>query len=86
MDNHRIKVHYGDITKQPFYKSYMGLTRPFRAMNSKGRIVHIDEEGWDGNATPTHAILMMTSGRYEAFVGHEGNVLWVDNIRLVYDD
>ncbi|MBO5553590.1 MAG: PCMD domain-containing protein [Paludibacteraceae bacterium] len=86
VDNHRIKVHYGDITKQPFYKSYMGLTRPFRAMNSKGKIVYIDEEGWDGNATPTHAILMMTSGRYEAFVGHEGNVLWVDNIRLVYDD
>ena len=86
VENHRLKIHYGDITKQPFYKSYMGFVRQFRAMNSKGKMVHIDEEGWDGDATPTHAVLMMTSGRYEAFVGHEGNVLWVDNVKLVYDN
>lgn len=86
VNNHRIKVHYGDISKEPWYKSYMGFCKPFRAANSKGKLVHVDEEGWDGDATPTHAVLMMTSSKYEAFVGHEGNTLWIDNVRLVYDN
>lgn len=85
VDNYRLKVHYGDYSKQPGYQSYMGFCKPFRARNSQGKLVHIDEEGWDGNATPTHAILMITSGKYEAFVGHDGNTLWIDNVRLVYD-
>lgn len=86
VDNHRVKIHYGDITKEAFYKSYMGFVKPFRSVNSKGKNVPVAEEGWDGNATPTHAVLMMTSSKYEAFTGHEGNTLWIDNVRLVYDE
>lgn len=81
-----IPVHYGDITCQPWFQPYMGLnTKPMRAMNSKGKITYINEEGWDGSLEPTHAILMLTGGCYEAFVGYDGNTLWVDNVRLVYD-
>ncbi len=83
---HRIEVKYGDITKNADYKSYMGLERPMRAMNSKGKIVPIQEEGWAPvGTTPTHAILVLTSGCYSAFHGHDGNAMWVDNVKLVYD-
>lgn len=87
VNNHRLEVHYGDITKQPYYQEYMGLNRPCRAKNSKGKIVPIQEEGWaSADTQPTHAILFMSSGIYEAFYGHEGNVFWIDNVNLVYDE
>jgi hypothetical protein len=81
----RVPIHYGNITKQSWYKSYMGFKGLMRAKNSKGKIVPIKEEGWDGNKQPTHMVIMLTSGCYEAFVCHAGNVLWVDNIKLVYE-
>ncbi len=84
-NGHRVKVHYGDITKEPWYKPYMGFNTNERAMNSKGKIVPVQEEGWDGSLQPTHVVIMLTAGCYEAFVGHAGNVLWVDNVGLVYD-
>lgn len=87
VNNHRIEVKYGDFTNDSTYKDYMGFVRPCRAMNSKGEIVYINEEGWaDADETPTHAILMLTSGCYNAFHGHDGNVMWVDNVALVYED
>ncbi len=84
-NDHEIPFYYGDITKQPYFKSYMGLASTMRAINSKGKIVPIIEEGWAPKGTkPTHMIINLTSGCYEAFVGHEGNTVWVDNIRLKY--
>ena len=53
-------------------------------MNSKGKIVPIQEEGWDATLEPTHIVIMLTAGKCEAFVGQDGNVLWVDNVRLAY--
>lgn len=85
-NNHRIPFRYGDISKQPDYKPYEGLTTRFKALNSKGKPTTILEEGWEENGEPTHMIMMLTSGCYEAFVGHVGNTLWVDNVRLVYDE
>lgn len=84
-NGHRVKVHYGDITKEPWYKPYMGFNVNERAMNSKGKIVPVQEEGWNDSLQPTHMVIMLTAGCYEAFVGHAGNVLWVDNVGLVYD-
>ena len=85
VNNHRIPIRWGDISKQPGYKEYEGLNgHKFKAMNSKGKMRTIVEEGWS-DEEPTHMILFLTSSRYEAFVGHEGNTLWVDNVRLVYD-
>ncbi len=82
---HRVPIYYGDITKEKWYCPYMGFKSIERAMNSKGKMVPIQEEGWDATKSVTHMVIMLTSGRYEAFVGHEGNVLWVDNVALVYD-
>lgn len=84
-NDQRIPFRYGDISGAPDFKPYMGLTTRFKANNSKGKPVTIREEGW-GDGEPTHMILMLTSSCYEAFVAHIGNTLWVDNIRLVYDE
>ena len=86
VNDHRIPIHWGDIRRLPNYEDYMGLNcKAFKARNSQGRMVTIKEEGYSLNE-PTHIIIMLTSGKYEAFVGHEGNTLWIDNIRLVYND
>lgn len=87
VNGHRIPVWYGDITGRAEYKDYMGLKDLFRATNSKGVITPVVEESWAAaDAVPTHAILMITSGCYPAFYGHDGNVMWVDNVGLIYND
>lgn len=83
-NGHRIEVHYGDITKEPFYKPYMGLKSEMYTMNSKGKMVNFIEEGWDGTKTPTHMHINFSAGSQEPFVGREGNTLWVDNVMLEY--
>ncbi|MCQ2360058.1 MAG: PCMD domain-containing protein [Paludibacteraceae bacterium] len=84
-NNHRVEIHYGDITKTDYYKDYMCLNGPYRALNSKGEVTPIIEDGW-GNAddTPTHIIIMLTAGNQGAFIGTLGNTLWVDNVKLEY--
>lgn len=81
---HQLKIHYGDITKQSFYKPYMGLlsgSKAYYAKNSKGKLVPVQEEGWAGpNETPTHVLVMCSSSCGEPFVGTEGLTLYVDNI------
>ena len=85
LNDHEIPFHYGDITKSSFFRSYMALGSTMRALNSKGKIVTIQEEGWAPAGTiPTHMIINLTSGCHEAFVGHEGNTVWVDNVRMKY--
>ena len=87
-NDYRVNIHYGDITHKPFYRKYMGLFPDggqFKARNSKGKMVKIEEVGWaDDSEQPTHIILMITAGCYPAFYGAIGNALWVDNVRLVY--
>ena len=65
-NGHEITIHYGDITKEPFYKEYMGLkTDPvfaYHTTNSKGKNVMIMEDGW---AEPgTEPISPVLAGRY----------------------
>lgn len=82
----RIPIRWGDITQQPGFKDYEGLNATeYRAINKAGKNVTITETGY-GLEEPTHVIIMLSSGHYEAFVGHEGNTLWVDNIRWVYEE
>ncbi len=84
VNEHRIPIRYGDITQQPNYQDYEGLNMHlFRAKNSKGDMVRVQEVGYS-DAEPTHMVLMISSGCYEAFIGHDGNVFWVDNVALVY--
>ena len=88
-NGHRLEIKYGDITGQPGYQSYMGLIstkdRAYYARNSKGKMVPVIEEKWDdANATPTHVLLMASSGCGTAYTGIVGMVLWVDNFAFVY--
>lgn len=81
---HQLPIHYGDITKQPFYKSWMGLLdgdKAYYARNSKGKLVPVHEVGWDDpDATPTHVLMMASSSCGEPFIGTEGLTLYIDNI------
>lgn len=82
--NHVLPIHYGDITKESFYKPYMGLLngeKAYYAKNSKGKLVPVEEEGWaPADATPTHVLVMCSSSCGTPFVGTEGLTLYVDNI------
>lgn len=82
--NHQLPIHYGDITKESFYKPYMGLLngdKAYYAHNSKGKLVPVQEEGWaPADATPTHVLVMCSSSCGTPFVGTEGLTLYVDNI------
>ncbi len=88
VNNARFEIHYGDITKQSFYRSYMGLTTGSfvrYAKNSKGKMVKVQEVGWgSADETPTHLVLQFDSSHGGAYVGSEGNTFWIDNVRLVY--
>ncbi len=88
MNGYRIPVWYGDITKHQGYQNYMDLipkSKSYSAYNSKGKLVPVVEEKWDdANATPTHMLVMASSGCGTAFVGTIGMTLWVDNFALVY--
>jgi hypothetical protein len=86
VNGHRVPIHYGDITGEEWYEDYMGFKCMQRAVNSRGKVTPIIEEGWDGSLEPTHLVIMLTSGKFEAFVGKAGNTFWVDNVSLVYED
>lgn len=81
-------IQYGDITKESFYKSWMGLVNgetTYYAQNSKGKNVKIIEEGWAApNETPTHVIVKFDSSYGGAYIGSNGTTLWVDNVKFVY--
>ncbi len=88
VNGHEIPVMYGDITKNPGYKSFMGLIpkdKNYYARNSKGKMVEVTEVGWDdADATPTHMLVMASSGSGTAYIGTLGLTLWIDNVQLVY--
>ena len=87
VNGYELKLHYGDITKEPYYKEYMALNYqgyPLYGLNDKGENVPIDEVGWgDENDNPTHIIIRFSSGYGGAYVGAVGDCLWIDNIEFV---
>lgn len=88
VNEYAIDVHYGDISKESYFRPYMDLLngkRSYSCMNSKGKIVPVQEVSW---GTPdeevTHMLVMASSGCGTAFVGAEGTTLLVDNFYLEY--
>lgn len=81
-------IHYGDISKESWYRDYMGFVvgdRTYYAKNSKGVNVKIIEEGWASpDEQPTHLILKFDSSYGGAYIGSIGNTLMIDNVKLVY--
>ena len=85
VNNHSVPIYYGDITGTATYKERDALSKTrFKARNSKGRMVAVEEVGWSDEHEPTHLIIQIGSGCQKAFMGCPGNVLWVDNIKLAY--
>lgn len=87
-NGYEIKINYGDITGQPYYEEYMGLkTDPetaYHALNSKGKNIIIQEDGWAAPGTePTHILIHILSSCGKAFYGGVGNIVWVDNVQIV---
>lgn len=90
INDYELKIEYGDITKKPFYKDYMGLKNDpgvaYHALNSKGRNVIVHEDGWASPDTePNHMIILFLTSCGEAFYGGVGNTLWLDNVELVME-
>ncbi len=83
-----LPLHYGDLTKTGNFTSYLGLRqgdKAYYARNSKGKMVPVIEEGWDdADATPTHAIVMFSSGNGDPYIGTEGLTFYVDNVGFKY--
>lgn len=82
VNGYKIPVVYGDISGHDDLKwlPLRGKSNAYYARNSRGKLKPVIEEEWDGNATPTHVILMISSGCGEPYVGTEGLNLYVDNI------
>lgn len=75
----RLPVTYG--------KSNVALSNnSHQTHNSKGEMVCIEEVDYRGDVEPTHIIVMVSAGSMPPFTGCPGNTMWVDNIRLAYDD
>ncbi len=81
---HQLKINYGDISGQPWFKPWMGLLngdKAYYARNSKGKLVPVQETGWaPADAVPTHVLVMASSSCGEPYVGTEGLSLYIDNI------
>lgn len=88
VNEYAIDVHYGDISKESYFRPYMDLLngkRSYSCMNSKGKIVPVQEVSWGSpDEEVTHMLVMASSGCGTAFVGAEGTTLLVDNFYLEY--
>lgn len=85
---HRLEVHYGDISCEPYYKEYMRLYSGDHALihdiNSKGKKVKVIEDGWAApDEEPNFMIVKFLASSGEAFYGGVGNTLWIDNVKLI---
>lgn len=87
VNGHRLNVHYGDISKEPFYTKDMQLMngeKAIKGINSKGKKVTVIEDEWgDKNEIPNYMIIYFVSSSGKPFYGGVGNILWLDNIKLI---
>ena len=88
VNGHQVQLHYGDITGEKFYESYMGLKSDpetaYHTLNSKGRNVVVEEDGWAEPGTePNYLILHFIASCGKPFYGGVGNTLWLDNVEIV---
>lgn len=87
-NDHRMPIHYGNMTTKPEFKSWMGLIpekNSHYTYNSKGEIVQIHEIGWATDNEPvTHLVLRISSSHEGAYSGAPGSKFWVDNVKLIY--
>lgn len=77
----RIPLHYGDASDMGSFVALRSGKNAYYARNSKGKMVPVNEEGWDSpNAIPTHVVVMISAGSGEPYVGTEGLTFYADNV------
>ena len=85
INNHEIPIRWGNITEFADYHDYEGLNRvDMMSRNSQGKMVRVEEVAWSIDE-PTHIVMYISSSNAGVFRACEGNTLWVDNLRLVYE-
>ncbi len=88
VNGYKLPIIYGDASGDKSFAPYLRFRdgeRAYYARNSKGKMTKIIEEGWDSpDVTPTHLVLMFSSGNGEAYVGTEGLTLYIDNVGFEY--
>jgi len=85
INNHQVPLIYGNPTGKPGYDASTMALRTgqiaYYARNSKGKMVKVEEDGWDEpSATPTHVILMLSAGDGAPYIGTPGLTFYVDNV------
>lgn len=88
VNGYRMPLVYGDPAGKSFDSSLLKLrsgANAYYTRNSKGKMVPIIEEGFDdADATPTHAIVMLSAGAGEPYTGTPGLTFYVDNVGWSY--
>lgn len=85
-NNHQLPIRWGDISDDPDFQEYEDLNQvDMMTRNSKGKMVRIEELGWSKDE-PTHIVMYISSSNAGVFRACEGNTLWVDNLRWVYEE
>lgn len=80
IDDHKVAIHYGSATK---IYPLISQGKSYYATNSKGKMVPVKEVGWDSeDATPTHIIVVFSSGSSDPYTGTVGTEFYVDNVAL----
>lgn len=78
----RLPIAYGDAGKA--YKELSNNRH--KTHNSEGKMVCIEEVDFREDVQPTHLIIQISAGSMPPFTGCPGNTIWVDNIKLVYNN
>lgn len=86
-NGYQLPIHYGNISGSDKFMPFMDLRNgdmAYYAKNSKGKMVPVNEFGWDDpSATPTHIVVMFSAGSGEPYIGTEGLTLYIDNVGLM---
>ena len=78
----RLPIVYGEKGK-----AYQQLIyNRHKTHNSEGQMVCIEEVDFREDLQPTHIIIQISAGCMPPFTGCPGNIVWVDNIKLAYDN
>lgn len=88
VNGYDVNIVYGDPAGKAGANSDMKLMtskNSYYTRNSKGKMVPVQETGWDApGATPTHMIIMFSASGGEPYTGTVGLKFWVDNVGLLY--
>ncbi len=88
VNGYTVPITYGDYSQADVFCDWLGLRygdEAYFARNSKGDLVPVEEDGWDTDtATPTHAIVMISTGSTNDETTLNDFTLYVDNVAFKF--